>query len=81
VPLRVLIVSGIWPPDVGGPASHGPGLGTFLQQRGPEAGAVTHFVLDELRALHSDAKFAIDEVSASAPPRWLTKLLFDASAR
>ena len=24
--MRVLIVSGIWPPEVGGPASHGPGV-------------------------------------------------------
>ena len=29
-PVRVLIVSGIWPPDVGGPASHAPALATFL---------------------------------------------------
>lgn len=32
--MGVLVVSGIWPPDVGGPASHGPGLGRFLADRG-----------------------------------------------
>lgn len=32
--MRVLAVSGIWPPDVGGPASHTPELADFLQRRG-----------------------------------------------
>ncbi|HSJ95111.1 MAG TPA: glycosyltransferase family 4 protein [Gaiellaceae bacterium] len=32
--MRVLVVSGIWPPDVGGPASHAPELATFLRARG-----------------------------------------------
>jgi glycosyltransferase involved in cell wall biosynthesis len=41
VPLEVLIVSGIWPPDIGGPASHGPELGRFLEARGHEVRAVT----------------------------------------
>ena len=31
--MRVLIVSGIWPPDVGGPASHAPELAEFLLGR------------------------------------------------
>jgi glycosyltransferase involved in cell wall biosynthesis len=32
--VRVLIVSGIWPPDVGGPASHAPAVADFLSARG-----------------------------------------------
>jgi glycosyltransferase involved in cell wall biosynthesis len=40
--LRILIVSGIWPPDVGGPASHGPEFGRFLLARGHEVRAVTN---------------------------------------
>jgi glycosyltransferase involved in cell wall biosynthesis len=32
--VRVLIVSGIWPPDVGGPASHAPDVAEFLSARG-----------------------------------------------
>jgi glycosyltransferase involved in cell wall biosynthesis len=32
--LRVLIVSGIWPPDVGGPASHAPEVAEFLRSHG-----------------------------------------------
>lgn len=32
--MRVLIVSGIWPPDVGGPASHAPDVAAFLAARG-----------------------------------------------
>jgi glycosyltransferase involved in cell wall biosynthesis len=39
--MRVLITSGIWPPDVGGPASHAPELGRFLVRRGHEVEAVT----------------------------------------
>jgi glycosyltransferase involved in cell wall biosynthesis len=36
----VLVVSGIWPPDVGGPASHGPEVAAFLAGRGHEVEAV-----------------------------------------
>jgi glycosyltransferase involved in cell wall biosynthesis len=32
--VRVLIVSGIWPPDVGGPASHAPAVADFLTAHG-----------------------------------------------
>lgn len=32
--MRILVVSGIWPPDVGGPASHAPELAEFLLRRG-----------------------------------------------
>jgi glycosyltransferase involved in cell wall biosynthesis len=39
--MRILIVSGIWPPDVGGPASHAPELADFLRGRGHEVEAVT----------------------------------------
>jgi glycosyltransferase involved in cell wall biosynthesis len=39
--LRVLIVSGIWPPDIGGPAAHGPDLANFLIRRGHAVRAVT----------------------------------------
>jgi glycosyltransferase involved in cell wall biosynthesis len=34
--VRVLVVSGIWPPDVGGPASHAPEVAAFLRERGNE---------------------------------------------
>jgi glycosyltransferase involved in cell wall biosynthesis len=39
--LRVLIVSGIWPPDVGGPASHAPDVADFLHERGHSVEVVT----------------------------------------
>jgi glycosyltransferase involved in cell wall biosynthesis len=32
--MKVLVVSGIWPPDVGGPASHAPEVAAFLRERG-----------------------------------------------
>jgi glycosyltransferase involved in cell wall biosynthesis len=36
----VLVVSGIWPPDVGGPASHAPEAAAFLHGRGHRVEAV-----------------------------------------
>ena len=38
--MRVLIVSGIWPPDVGGPASHAPEVADFLRSRGHDVEVV-----------------------------------------
>jgi glycosyltransferase involved in cell wall biosynthesis len=39
--MKVLIVSGIWPPDVGGPASHAPEVAEFLVGRGHSVEVVT----------------------------------------
>jgi glycosyltransferase involved in cell wall biosynthesis len=39
--VKVLVVSGIWPPDVGGPASHAPELADFLRERGHAVEALT----------------------------------------
>ncbi len=39
--MRVLVVSGIWPPDVGGPASHAPDVATFLLDAGHVVEVVT----------------------------------------
>ena len=39
--MKVLIVSGIWPPDVGGPASHAPEIAEFLVGRGHAVEVVT----------------------------------------
>jgi glycosyltransferase involved in cell wall biosynthesis len=39
--VRVVLVSGIWPPDVGGPASHAPGLAAVLLEAGHEVEVVT----------------------------------------
>jgi glycosyltransferase involved in cell wall biosynthesis len=39
--VKVLIVSGIWPPDVGGPASHAPDVADFLRSRGHDVEVVT----------------------------------------
>jgi glycosyltransferase involved in cell wall biosynthesis len=39
--MRVLIVSGIWPPDVGGPASHAPALAEHLLAHGHSVEVVT----------------------------------------
>ena len=39
--MKALIVSGIWPPDVGGPASHAPEVARFLHERGHSVEVVT----------------------------------------
>jgi glycosyltransferase involved in cell wall biosynthesis len=39
--VKVLVVSGIWPPDVGGPASHAPAFADFLHARGHDVEVVT----------------------------------------
>lgn len=39
--MKVLLVSGIWPPDVGGPASHAPELASFLHSSGHEVTVLT----------------------------------------
>ena len=39
--MNALIVSGIWPPDVGGPAVHAPELAAFLRMRGHGVEVVT----------------------------------------
>lgn len=39
--MNVLVVSGIWPPDVGGPASHAPDVAEFLHARGHRVEVVT----------------------------------------
>jgi glycosyltransferase involved in cell wall biosynthesis len=38
--VRALVVSGIWPPDVGGPASHARELAAFLRERGDDVRVV-----------------------------------------
>jgi glycosyltransferase involved in cell wall biosynthesis len=39
--VNVLVISGIWPPDVGGPASHAPEVCEYLLERGHRVIAVT----------------------------------------
>jgi glycosyltransferase involved in cell wall biosynthesis len=60
---RILIVSGIWPPDVGGPASHGPEVGRFLLDRGHRVTAVTM----SSSLLQGDAPFPVLRISRDLP--------------
>jgi glycosyltransferase involved in cell wall biosynthesis len=39
--MRIVFLTGIWPPDVGGPATHGPDFARFLADRGHEVKVVT----------------------------------------
>ena len=59
--MRVLVVSGIWPPDVGGPASHAPDVARFLHGRGHDVEVVT-------TAAHAPAPFDV-------PVHWVSRRL------
>lgn len=57
--MRVLVVSGIWPPDVGGPASHAPDVADFLAARGHAVQVVT--------------TAALPPVPRAYPVRWVSR--------
>lgn len=60
--MNVLVVSGIWPPDVGGPASHAPQVAHFLQQRGHGVAVIT-----TARAQPAPEPFPVHWISRSLP--------------
>ena len=59
--MNVLVVSGIWPPDVGGPASHAPDVADFLHGRGHRVEVVTTAAVQPLRRDY--------------PVRWISRAL------
>jgi len=61
--VKVLIVSGIWPPDVGGPASHAPEVAAFLQAHGHDP-----HVLVTADAPPSDESYPVTWIARSSPP-------------
>jgi glycosyltransferase involved in cell wall biosynthesis len=61
--VNVLVVSGIWPPDVGGPASHAPALAAFLRERGHGVEVVT-----TAGAAPPAEEYAVHWVSRRLPP-------------
>lgn len=61
--MRVLIVSGIWPPDVGGPASHAPEFASFLLGRGNEVEVVV-----TADAAPAPESYPVHHVSRRIPP-------------
>jgi glycosyltransferase involved in cell wall biosynthesis len=60
--VKVLLVSGIWPPDVGGPASHAPDVANFLSMRGHVVEVVT-----TAWAKPAQAPYAVRAVSRRTP--------------
>jgi glycosyltransferase involved in cell wall biosynthesis len=61
--MRVLIVSGIWPPDVGGPATHAPEAAAALTERGHDV-----VVLTTASRAPAATPFRVRWVSRSLPP-------------
>jgi len=61
--MRILIVSGIWPPDVGGPASHAPELAEWLCARGHHVE-----VLTTASSPPASRPYAVHWVSRRLPP-------------
>ncbi|TML48054.1 MAG: glycosyltransferase family 4 protein [Actinobacteria bacterium] len=60
--VKVLVVTGIWPPDPGGPASHAPALARFLRGRGHTVEVVTTAV-----TAPAAQQFEIHWISRRAP--------------
>jgi glycosyltransferase involved in cell wall biosynthesis len=61
--MKVLVVSGIWPPDVGGPATHAPEVAEMLRARGHEVA-----VLTTASAPPAEQPYPVHWVSRSLPP-------------
>jgi glycosyltransferase involved in cell wall biosynthesis len=61
--MKVIVVSGIWPPDVGGPASHAPEVADALAERGHEVEVVT-----TATASPEGRRYPIHHVSRALPP-------------
>jgi len=61
--VKVVVVSGIWPPDVGGPASHAPDVADFLHERGHEVEVVT-----TASAAPPQRAYRVSAVPRSLPP-------------
>jgi glycosyltransferase involved in cell wall biosynthesis len=61
--MKILIVSGIWPPDVGGPASHAPEVAAFLEERSHQPR-----VLVTADAPPAPRSYPVDWVSRRTPP-------------
>jgi glycosyltransferase involved in cell wall biosynthesis len=60
--LKVVVVSGIWPPDVGGPASHAPDVADFLVEHGHEVRVVV-----TADAAPTSASYGVRHISRSLP--------------
>ena len=61
--MRILVVSGIWPPDVGGPASHAPEVAEWLRARGHHVEAVV-----TASAPPASEAYPLNWASRSLPP-------------
>lgn len=61
--MKVVVASGIWPPDVGGPATHSPELAGYLTSRGHEV-----VVLTTASAAPAPAAYPVRWVSRAHPP-------------
>jgi glycosyltransferase involved in cell wall biosynthesis len=61
--VKVVVASGIWPPDVGGPATHSPELAGYLASKGHEV-----VVLTTASSAPAPAAYPVRWVSRSHPP-------------
>lgn len=86
--MRVVVVSGIWPPDPGGPASHAPALADFLHGRGHAVEVVTtahtspapreyrvHWVSRESVLRHVRCAFAVRTQAKDADVVYATSMI------
>jgi hypothetical protein len=61
--VNILIISGIWPPDIGGPASHAPDVADALTAHGHSVRVIT-----TAHRAPEPREYPIDFVSRSLPP-------------
>jgi len=61
--MRVLVISGIWPPDLGGPATHAPELAGLLAAHGHDV-----VVLTTASAAPEPREYPVEWVRRSLPP-------------
>ena len=66
--MRLTFLTGIWPPDVGGPATHGPEFARFLVSRGHEVVVVT---MGDREATVVPCEVVVVRRSAPFPVRYL----------
>jgi glycosyltransferase involved in cell wall biosynthesis len=74
--MRIVFLTGIWPPDIGGPATHGPDFARFLRDRGHNVHIITMG-----DAKPTDRPVPVETVSRGRPFVVRYPLVFARSAR
>ena len=66
--MNILMITGIYPPDIGGPASYVPSIARALAERGHNLSVIT--LSDSIRHDDSTQPFSVTRVLRSLPRPW-----------